>query len=195
MGTPVSPMATSPDTDSAISITGPSDSMEFRPSVTDSNRTSQVSTPLTEQESIIPETMSDLRANPEKPSEDSTDAKGVALDVDLPSVSLKGPEISDGGTTRGFKLFSDAPDHKDATAGITVNGKAPKATLDTDASGGELEVDVEKPKLDINLPSLDADLKVKAPEISLPSFGIKSDTKLPDASLDAMAPSIEVEGK
>merc|ERR1712198_246156 len=72
MGTPVSPMATSPDTDSAISITGPSDSMEFRPSVTDSNRTSQVSTPLTEQESIIPETMSDLRANPEKPSEDST---------------------------------------------------------------------------------------------------------------------------
>merc|ERR1711872_364385 len=45
-----------------------------RPSVTDSNRTSQVSTPLTEQESIIPETMSDLRANPEKPNEDSTDA-------------------------------------------------------------------------------------------------------------------------
>merc|ERR1712228_667504 len=76
------------------------------------------------------------------------DAKGVALDVDLPSVALKGPEISNGGTTRGFKLFHDAPDHKDGTAGIAVNGKAPKATLDTDASGGELEVEVAKPKLD-----------------------------------------------
>merc|ERR1712025_1273268 len=118
-----------------------------------------------------------------------SDAKGVALDVDVPSVALKGPEISVGGTTRGFKLFNDAPDHKDATTGITVNGKAPKATLDTDASGGEMDVEVEKPKLDISLPS--ADFNVKTPDVSLPSFGIKSDTKMPEASIDVNLPSVD----
>merc|ERR1712228_619444 len=188
-------MATFPDTDSAISITGPSDSMEFKPSVTDSNGTSQVSTPLTEQEPIIPETMSDLKATPEKESEGAADAKGVALDVDLPSVALKGPEISNGGTTRGFKLFHDAPDHKDGTAGIAVNGKAPKATLDTDASGGELEVEVAKPKLDIHLPSAGTALDMKGPETDMPSFGTKSDTSMHGGSVEINVPSVEVEKK
>merc|ERR1712142_238265 len=120
------------------------------------------------------------------------DAKGVALDVDLPSVTLKDPEISKGGTTRGFKLFNDAPDHKDGTAAITINGKEPTATLDT---GGGLEVEVEKPQLDINLPSVETDLEVKEPNITLPSFGIKSDTSMPKGSVDIEAPSGEVDVK
>merc|ERR1712228_277654 len=123
------------------------------------------------------------------------DAKGVALDVDLPSVALKGPEISNGGTTRGFKLFHDAPDHKDGTAGIAVNGKAPKATLDTDASGGELEVEVAKPKLDIHLPSVGTDLDMKGPETDMPSFGTKSDTSMHGGSVEINVPSVEVEKK
>merc|ERR1712142_130385 len=120
------------------------------------------------------------------------DAKGVALDVDLPSVTLKDPEISKGGTTRGFKLFNDAPDHKDGTAAITINGKEPTATLDT---GGGLEVEVEKPQLDINLPSVETDLDVKEPNITLPSFGIKSDTSMPKGSVDIDVPSVELDVK
>merc|ERR1712212_575776 len=94
------------------------------------------------------------------------DATGVTLDLDLPSVELKGPEISNGGTTKGFKLFNNAPDHKD---GVTLNGEAPKASLDTDISGGEMEAELPSIKdlpsvkgpnqIEVSTPSITADLK------------------------------------
>merc|ERR1739838_960452 len=118
------------------------------------------------------------------------DAKGVAMDVDLPSVTLKGPEISNGGTTRGFKLFNDAPDHKDGTTGIAVNGKAPTATLDTGASGGEMEIElpsvglkVDVPKVDLSLPKTkgEAEVAITVPDPNLPALEIeKTDTNLPE---------------
>merc|ERR1711915_524135 len=79
----------------------------------------------------------------------NSEAKGVTLDVDLPLLEIQGPEISNGGTARGFKLFNNAPDHKDGT---TINGKAPKASQDTDISGCEMEV--ELPKVGVELPEL-----------------------------------------
>merc|ERR1712168_1558140 len=131
------------------------------------------------------------------------DAKGVAMDVDLPSVALKGPEISNGGTTRGFKLFNDAPDHKDGTTGIAVNGKAPKATLDTDASGGEMEIElpsvglkVDVPKVDLSLPKTksEAEVAITVTDPNLPALEIeKPDTNLPE--VDIKAPSVEVDVK
>merc|ERR1711990_601065 len=131
------------------------------------------------------------------------DAKGVAMDVDLPSVALKGPEISNGGTTRGFKLFNDAPDHKDGTTGIAVNGKAPKATLDTDASGGEMEIElpsvglkVDVPKVDLSLPKTkgEAEVAITVPDPNLPALEIeKPDINLPE--VDPKAPSVEVDVK
>merc|ERR1712087_1024642 len=131
------------------------------------------------------------------------DAKGVAMDVDLPSVALKGPEISNGGTTRGFKLFNDAPDHKDGTTGIAVNGKAPKATLDTDASGGEMEIElpsvglkVDVPKVDLSLPKTkgEAEVAITVPDPNQPALEIeKPDINLPE--VDLKAPSVEVDVK
>merc|ERR1712142_177106 len=101
-----------------------------------------------------------------------SDATGVTLDLDLPSVELKGPEISNGGTTKGFKLFNNAPDHKD---GVTLNGEAPKASLDTDISGGEMEAELPSIKdlpsvkgpnqIEVSTPSITADLKTPSLEV------------------------------
>merc|ERR1739838_413309 len=97
------------------------------------------------------------------------DATGVTLDLDLPSVELKGPEISNGGTT---KLFNNTPDHKD---GVTLNGEAPKASLDTDISGGEMEAELPSIKdlpsvkgpnqIEVSTPSITADLKTPSLEV------------------------------
>merc|ERR1712087_1082054 len=119
-----------------------------------------------------------MNLDPSRGSENSAqnDATGVTLDLDLPSVELKGPEISNGGTTKGFKLFNNAPDHKD---GVTLNGEAPKASLDTDISGGEMEA--ELPSIKDNLPSVKGPNQI---EVSTPSI-----------TADLKTPSLEVETK